>query len=92
MMSFTLGAIKFAVTLRAIISGSSATNIIRTVKPTASTAAVPLAGMAGAIVGVEAPFAIQTIGSLRYGDYGLRLRLNMLLCMNKTTRLFIYPA
>ena len=44
MMSFTLGAIKFAVTLRAIISGSCATNIIRTVKPTASTAAVPFGG------------------------------------------------
>ena len=29
------------------------------------------------------------LGSLRYGDYGLRLRLNMLLRMIKTTWLFI---
>ena len=32
-----------------------------------------------------------TLGSLRYGDYGLRLRLNMLLRMIKTTRPFIFP-
>ena len=28
---------------------------------------------------------LETIGSLRYGDYGLRLRINMLLRMIKTT-------
>ena len=32
------------------------------------------------------------IGSLRYGDYGLRLRINKLLRMIKTTWLFIFPA
>ena len=30
--------------------------------------------------------------TLRYSDYGLRLRLNMLLHMIKTTWLFIFPA
>ena len=35
---------------------------------------------------------VFTLGSLRYGDYGLRLRLNMLLRMIKTTWLFIFPA
>ena len=34
----------------------------------------------------------EVIGSLRYGDYGLRLRLNMLLRMIKTTWLFVFPA
>ena len=32
------------------------------------------------------------LGSLRYGDYGLRLRTNMLLRMIKTRWLFIFPA
>ena len=36
--------------------------------------------------------ASLAIGSLRYGDYGLRLRINMLLRMIKTTWLFIFPA
>ena len=34
----------------------------------------------------------NAIRELRYGDYGLRLRFNMLLCMIKTTSLFILPA
>ena len=61
MMSFTSSTIKVAVILRTVISGSSATNIIRTVKTPASTAAVPLEGMVGAIIGVETPLALQTI-------------------------------
>ena len=61
MMAFAMDPIKHAVTMRAIISGSSATNVVRTVKTSASTAAVSLAGMVGAIVGVETPFTIQTI-------------------------------
>ena len=35
---------------------------------------------------------VSVLGSLRYGDYGLRLRLNMLLRMIKTTWLFIFSA
>ena len=35
---------------------------------------------------------VVPIGSLIYSDYGLRLRINMLLRMNKTTWLFIFPA
>ena len=35
---------------------------------------------------------VSIIGSLRYRDYGLRLRINMLLCMIRTTWLFIFPA
>ena len=38
-----------------------------------------------------APFHLS-LGSLRYGDYGLRLRINMPLRMIKTTWLFIFPA
>ena len=34
---------------------------------------------------VVATITAITLGSLRYGDYGLRLRLNMLLRMIKTT-------
>ena len=61
MIAFTMDSIKHTMTLRAIISGSSATNIIPTVKTLASTATVSLAGMVGAIVGVETSLAIQTI-------------------------------
>ena len=61
MIAFTMDPIKHAMALREIISGPSATNIIWTVKVRASTAAVSLAGMVGAIVGVETPFAIQAI-------------------------------
>ena len=61
MMAFVMDPIKHAMTMRAIISGSSATNVVRTVKTSASTAAVSLAGMVGAVLGVETPFTIQTI-------------------------------
>ena len=37
-------------------------------------------------------YCTALLGSLRYGDYGLRLRINMLLRMIKTTWLFILPA
>ena len=61
MMAFTIGTVKLAVTQGAIIRGSATTHIIPTVKAPASKAAVPLAGMIGAIVGVEPPFTLQTI-------------------------------
>ena len=34
----------------------------------------------------------KLLGSLTYGDYGLRLRINMLLRIIKTTGLIIFPA
>lgn len=61
MIAFAMDLIKHAVAVCAIIGGSSATNIIPTVTTPASTAGVSLAGMVGAIVGVETVFAIQAI-------------------------------
>ena len=61
MMSFALDTIKVVMTMRTIIGGSSATNIIWTVKAPTSTTAVILTWMVGSIVSVEALFAIQTI-------------------------------
>ena len=40
----------------------------------------------------DSDFFLKVLGSLRYGDYGLRLRLNTLLRMIKTTWLFIFSA
>lgn len=58
MMLFALDTIK-VVTMRTIIGGSSATNIIWTVKAPTSTTVVILTRMVGSIVSVEALFAIQ---------------------------------
>ena len=60
-MSFALRAIKVAVTMRAVISWSSATDVIRAFKTATSTTAIPLTGMVFFIVGVETLFAVQTI-------------------------------
>ena len=59
MMLFALDTIKVVVTMRTIIGGSSATNIIWTVKAPTSTTVVILTRMVGSIVSVEALFAIQ---------------------------------
>lgn len=61
MISFALDTIKVVVTMRTIIGGSSAMNLIWTVKTPTSTTAVILTRMVGSTVSVEALFAIQTI-------------------------------
>ena len=61
MMAFAIGTVKLAVTQCTIVGGPGATHIILTVKAPASTAAVPLTGMIGPIVGVEPPFTVHAI-------------------------------
>ena len=61
MMAFTIGTVKLAVTQGVIVGGPGATNIIPTVKAATRRAASPLAGMIGAIIGVEPPFTVHTI-------------------------------
>ena len=39
----------------------------------------------GLLIVVRSDPVVETLGSLRYGGYGLRLRINMLLRMIKTT-------
>ena len=45
-----------------------------------------------AVVVVVVVEVVVPIGSLIYSDYRLRLQINMLLRMNKTTWLFVFPA
>ena len=61
MMAFTIGTVKLAVTQRAILRGPGTARIILTVKAATRRAASPLAGMVGAIIGVEPPFTVHTI-------------------------------
>ena len=58
MMAFAIGTVKLAVTQGAIIRGPGTTHIILTVKSATRRAAVSLAGMVGAIIGVEPPFTV----------------------------------
>ena len=72
MITFALMAIKLAVTQTAILSGASATHIIRTIKTSTRRAASSLTSMIGLVVGVEPPFTVQAI--IRTIDKGRKRR------------------
>ena len=61
MITFALTAVELAVTQTAILSGTGATHIIRTIKAPTRGATSPLTSMIGPIVGVEPPFTVHTI-------------------------------
>ena len=61
MMTFTITAVKLAMTQTAIISGVGTTHIILTIKSATRGAASPLTGMIGSVVGVETPFTVHEI-------------------------------
>ena len=61
MMLPTLGSIKLAMTLRAILRGAGATHILRTIKAPTRRATSPLTSMMGPIVGVEPSYTFHTI-------------------------------
>ena len=72
MITFTLTAVKLAVTQTAILGGAGATHIIRTIKAPTRRAASPLTSVMGPIVGVEPPFTVQAI--IRAVDKGRKRR------------------
>ena len=61
MITFALTAVKLAVTQTAILGGTGAPHIIRTIKAPTRGAASPLTSVIGPIVGVEPPFTVHTI-------------------------------
>ena len=61
MMTFTIPAVKRAVTQTAIIRRPGTAHIILTIKSTASTASSPLTSVIGSVVGVEPPFTVHAI-------------------------------
>ena len=61
MMLHTMDTIKLAVTRTAILGGTGAPHIIRTIKAPTRGAASPLTSVIGPIVGVEPPFTVHTI-------------------------------
>ena len=61
MITFALTTVKLAVTQTAILGGAGAAHILRTIKTSTRGAASPLTGVIGPIIGVEPPFAVQTI-------------------------------
>ena len=61
MITFTLIAVKLAVTQTAILGGAGATHIIRTIKTSTRRAASPLTSVMGSIIGVEPSFTVHTI-------------------------------
>ena len=61
MITFALMAVKFAVTQTAILGGTGAPHIIRTIKAPTRRAASPLTSVMGPIVGIEPPFTVQAI-------------------------------
>ena len=61
MMAFAIGTVQLAVSQGAIISGPGTTDIVPTVKSASRGTTIPMTGMIGPIVGVEPPFAVQTI-------------------------------
>ena len=61
MMLHTMDTIKLAVTRTAILGGTGAPHIIRTIKSTTRGAASPLTSVMGPIVGVEPPFTVHAI-------------------------------
>ena len=61
MITFTLTAVKLAVTQTAILGGAGASHIIGTIKASTCGAASPLTSVIGSIVGVEPSFTVHTI-------------------------------
>ena len=61
MITFAFTAVKLAVTQTAILSGASATHIIRTIKTSTRGATSSLTSVIGSIISVEPPFTVQAI-------------------------------
>ena len=68
----TMDTIKLAVTRTAILGGTGATHILRTIKAPTRGATSSLTSVMGPIVGVEPPFTVHTI--IRTVDKGRKRR------------------
>ena len=61
MITFALMAVKLAVTQTAILGGTGAPHIIRTIKAPTCRTASPLTSVISSIIGIEPPFTVQAI-------------------------------